>query len=86
MQEGEKKYFYLTCDFNNPALVSEDPLTIMLQFEPNGRPGEDRNYYLKNKENICVVCGTDKDCVRKNIVPHEYRRSVRSTVVMSTRS
>ena len=56
------------------ALVSEAPLTLKLHFEPAGRPGEDREYYLQNKENICVVCGTEENCVRKNIVPHEYRR------------
>lgn len=71
----------LFCDLIYPALVSEDPLTLKLHFEPAGRPGEDREYYLQNKENICVVCGTDKNCVRKNIVPHEYRRSVESTVI-----
>ena len=49
-------------------------MTLKLHFEPAGRPGEDRGYYLQNKENICVVCGTEENCVRKNIVPHEYRR------------
>lgn len=59
-----------------PALVSASPMTVQLQFEPAGRPNEDRRYYLKQKENICVVCGTEKNCVRKNIVPHEYRKYV----------
>lgn len=61
------------------AVVSEEPLTLKLHFEPAGRPGEDREYYLQNKENICVVCGTEEDCVRKNIVPHEYRRYIAAT-------
>ena len=60
--------------FNCSAIVSEEPLTLKLHFEPAGRPGEDREYYLQNKENMCVVCGTEENCVRKNIVPHEYRR------------
>ncbi len=56
------------------ALVCESPMTVQLHFEPAGRPGVDREYYLHEKENICVVCGTDQNCVRKNIIPHEYRR------------
>ena len=56
------------------ALVSQDPPKAQLIFEPRGRPGEDRQYYLEEKENICVVCGSGNDCVRKNIVPHEYRQ------------
>ena len=58
------------------ALVSDVPPTLQLNFEPSGKPGKDRNYYLIGKQNICVVCGSSDDCVRKNIVPHEYRRSV----------
>ena len=56
------------------ALVSQSPPTLKLHFEPAGRPKEDRNYYLLDKQNICVVCGASENCVRKNIVPHEYRR------------
>lgn len=56
------------------ALVSQDPPKVQLIFEPRGRPGEDRQYYLEEKENICVVCGKERDCVRKNVVPHEYRQ------------
>ena len=51
-------------------------MTVQLLFEPAGRPSEDRQYYLKQKENICVVCGTEESCIRKNIVPHEYRKYV----------
>ena len=56
------------------ALVCEDPPKVQLIFEPRGRPGEDRRYYLEEKENICVVCGKETDCVRKNVIPHEYRQ------------
>uniref|UniRef100_A0A2C9LLN1 3'-5' exonuclease domain-containing protein n=1 Tax=Biomphalaria glabrata TaxID=6526 RepID=A0A2C9LLN1_BIOGL len=54
--------------------VCEDPLTVRLRFEPANRPQSDRNYYLQEKENLCVVCGHDKDYVRKYIVPSEYRK------------
>ena len=59
----------------SPALVSDDPLSLKLNFEPAGKPGKDRRYYMEEKRNVCVVCGRDSDCIRKNIVPHEYRRS-----------
>ena len=59
------------------ALISESPLTLQLNFEPSGRPGKDREYYLMEKQNICVVCGRDTDCVRKCIIPHEYRKLVK---------
>ena len=58
------------------VLVSETPPTVQLTFEPMGKPGKDREYYLMQKENVCVVCGSDRDCIRKNIVPQEYRRLV----------
>ncbi|XP_070534607.1 exonuclease 3'-5' domain-containing protein 2-like [Ptychodera flava] len=56
------------------SVVSEEPLVVRLKFEPAGRPGSERNYYLKEKENQCVVCGANKSYIRKNIVPHEYRK------------
>jgi len=45
-------------------------------------PGADTDHHLRGKESIrtrrqhkfCVVCGSHQNCVRKNIVPHEYRR------------
>ena len=55
-------------------MIEEDPLTVKLKFEPSGRPGKDREYYLTEKENKCVVCGREDGYIRKNVVPHEYRR------------
>ena len=55
-------------------LTCLDPYTVQLNFEPSGRPGVEDNYYLNFKNNICVVCGSDQSYMRKNIVPHDYRR------------
>ncbi|KAK9959395.1 hypothetical protein ABG768_009523 [Culter alburnus] len=55
-------------------LVSEDPFIVRLLFEPSGRPDSQKDYYLTAKENLCVVCGKAESYIRKNIVPHEYRR------------
>ena len=56
------------------VLVSEDPPVLQLLFEPSGKPNKDREYYLTEKENICVVCGRKDSYIRKNVVPHEYRK------------
>ncbi len=56
-------------------VVKEEPYTIRLNFEPSGRPFDpEHNYYLTFKENICVVCGRDDSYMRKNIIPHDYRK------------
>ncbi|ELT94573.1 hypothetical protein CAPTEDRAFT_228908 [Capitella teleta] len=54
--------------------VGDEPLTIRLIFEPSGRPVTEDNYYTQKKDNICVVCGKSESLVRKNIVPHQYRK------------
>ncbi|TRZ02659.1 hypothetical protein DNTS_024395, partial [Danionella cerebrum] len=55
-------------------LVSEVPFIVRLLFEPSGRPDSEKDYYLTAKENLCVVCGRAESYIRKNVVPHEYRR------------
>lgn len=56
-------------------IVSEDPLTVRLRFEPAGRSvGDVGRYYQLTKENKCVVCGANDSYIRKNVVPREYRK------------
>ncbi|XP_069494690.1 exonuclease 3'-5' domain-containing protein 2 isoform X2 [Ambystoma mexicanum] len=55
-------------------LMSSEPFIVKLAFEPSGRPESQVDYYLTVKENLCVVCGKRESYIRKNIVPHEYRR------------
>lgn len=58
-------------------LINEEPLVVRLKFEPAGRPQaekEDGWFYLQKRLNICVVCGKDESYIRKNVVPHEYRK------------
>jgi len=55
--------------------VKEDPFTIRLKSEPNLRPvGVCDKYYQTPQKICCVVCGQTESCVRKNIVPKEYRK------------
>ncbi|KAL5021969.1 hypothetical protein ScPMuIL_001124 [Solemya velum] len=54
--------------------VCDDPVTIKLKFEPAGRPKSELDYYLQNKENVCVVCGKSESYIKKLIIPKEYRK------------
>ncbi|KAJ9579555.1 hypothetical protein L9F63_004740 [Diploptera punctata] len=73
-----------TCDHNKAQwyvaknlgqIVETNPLTVRLTFEPSGRAvGEVGKYYTMEKENRCVVCGETKSYIRKNVIPHEYRK------------
>ncbi|KAM8834231.1 exonuclease 3'-5' domain-containing protein 2 isoform 1-T1 [Synchiropus picturatus] len=70
--DKKKAKWYL--DKGIGALESEDPFVVRLLFEPSGRPESEQCYYLTAKDNLCVVCGKADSHIRKNIVPHEYRR------------
>ncbi|XP_047467327.1 exonuclease 3'-5' domain-containing protein 2 isoform X2 [Mugil cephalus] len=70
--DKKKAKWYL--DKGIGVLESEDPFVVRLLFEPSGRPDSQQDYYLTAKENLCVVCGKADSYIRKNIVPHEYRR------------
>ena len=54
--------------------IGDNPLRVQLNFEPSGRPKDEKNYYAQDKLNVCVVCGADDTFIRKCIVPHEYRK------------
>ncbi|XP_030212724.1 exonuclease 3'-5' domain-containing protein 2 isoform X1 [Gadus morhua] len=70
--DKKKAKWYL--DKGLGVLESQDPFVVRLLFEPAGRPESKQDYYLTAKENLCVVCGKEDSYIRKNIVPHEYRR------------
>lgn len=70
--DRRKAQWYL--DKGIGELVSEDPFVVKLQFEPAGRPESPGDYYLMVKENLCVVCGKKDSYIRKNVIPHEYRK------------
>lgn len=70
--DKKKAKWYLDKEIG--VLESEDPFVVRLLFEPSGRPESQHDYYLTAKENLCVVCGKADSYIRKNIVPHEYRR------------
>jgi len=55
--------------------LSHDPLAIRLNFQTNG-PGHryDQGYFLEEKKNICVVCGSEGELNTHHVVPWCYRR------------
>ena len=54
---------------------SIDEKTIQLLFEPRGRGDLHLSKaYENNKQNACVVCGTDKNLTKHHIVPYQYRK------------
>lgn len=55
-------------------LVEEDPPSIMLLFEPKGRPEDEGNdFYIHSKKNICVGCGEGNHYLRYRVIPSCYR-------------
>ncbi|KRX04485.1 Ribonuclease H-like domain [Pseudocohnilembus persalinus] len=62
-------------------IVSENPLTLRLNFQPNGQTNDqlkmevdaEDGYYTTHRENQCVVCGDKENFVKFHIVPPLYR-------------
>lgn len=68
---------------NLGEVICEKPLSIKLNFEPNGKGAYDskydeneRMYLLGTKRNVCVVCGSEdlSSLTKHHVVPHEYRK------------
>jgi hypothetical protein len=54
--------------------IKDDPLTIQLKFKPNGPGHIGDEYYLTEKINKCVCCGTENQLTRHHVIPYCYRR------------
>ena len=60
-------------------IISENPLTVKLKFEPNGRINREKNelfddsFYAAKRSNVCVVCAAGEDYSRFHVVPALYR-------------
>lgn len=57
---------------NLATKINED--TIKLLFIPKGNGRVKEPYYLQKIENICVICGSNKDITKHHIVPYRYRK------------
>jgi hypothetical protein len=58
---------------NLAEIIQEDPLAIRLTFAVKGRGNSGDKYYLQERKNICVVCGTNANLTKHHIVPRMYR-------------
>jgi hypothetical protein len=68
----KKIQWYL--DRNLGEVVSNDPITLKLFFEPSGRVGAEHPYNTSYKENRCVCCGSKDRITRHHVVPYCFRR------------
>lgn len=61
---------------NLAEIIQEHPLIIRLKFVPNGNGHayDIDSFYLQDRQNICVCCGTNKHITRHHIVPIMYRK------------
>lgn len=55
-------------------VIQEAPLIIRLKFTPNGFGHANDNFYLQERQNICVCCGSNSQLTKHHVVPLCYRR------------
>lgn len=70
--DEKKANWYLKRDLAD--IVSRKPLTVKLNFKPNGLGNHNREFGLSEMPNICVVCGTKDFLNKHHVVPYCYRR------------
>jgi exonuclease 3'-5' domain-containing protein 2 len=68
----KKANWYIQRDL--AEVVSENPTIIRLKFKPKGVGHIGDDFYLAERVNVCVVCGTDEEQTRHHIVPYCFRR------------
>lgn len=55
-------------------LIEENPYTIKLLFRPNGSGYHQDPFYLADKQNICVVCGSSEMLTKHHTIPRCFRK------------
>jgi hypothetical protein len=68
-------------DRNLAEIISQDPLSIKLNFEPKGKGAADKcddikTYMLDKKTNSCIICNEEDlgKLTKHHVIPQEYRR------------
>lgn len=54
-------------------LVTEDPPTLRLRFEPAGPGHLGDEFHLQPRRNVCVCCGVTKNLTRHHVLPKSLR-------------
>ena len=76
--DGDKINWYLSKNLGK--LVSNNPTTLQLLFEPSGRSErtqkdkEDDKFYTLTRKNECVACGKSENLHRYHVIPMLYRQ------------
>lgn len=55
-------------------IISENPLTVKLNFQPRGLGNHNKAFGLSEMGNKCVTCGNKEFLTRHHVVPYCYRR------------
>lgn len=69
----KKVNWYLGRGLAEIVFKNEDRTDIKLNFEPAGTTSKKDVFTLSNKENICVVCGVEKELSKHHVIPRCYR-------------
>jgi hypothetical protein len=70
---GEKKArWYL--DRGLGRQVEDEPLTVVLSFEPKGKGHAGDRFYTRPRPNVCAGCGAEEELTLHHVVPRGYRR------------
>jgi hypothetical protein len=59
---------------NLGEVLSDNPITIKLKFNPKGLGNHNKVFGLSEMGNKCVSCGTEEYLTRHHVVPHCYRK------------
>lgn len=70
--DEKKVRWYLDRDLAD--IITEEPLTIRLNFEPKGLGNHNKDFGLSEMSNRCVVCGSEEFLTRHHVVPYCYRK------------
>jgi hypothetical protein len=70
--DGRRALWYLIRGL--AEVVCREPPTLRLKFEPGGPGHAGDPYYLGEKHNRCVACGSEEGLSRHHVVPRCYRR------------
>lgn len=65
---------------NLASIILEDPLSIKLNFIPKGFGNSNDLYYVSEKENKCVVCGSFDNLTKHHVVPYCFRKFFQENV------
>lgn len=68
---SQRALWYLNRDLAD--VIDVNPPTLRLKFQPGGVGHVGDKYYLTEKRNCCVVCGSAKDLSRHHVMPRVFR-------------